>query len=130
MRLENAELVEDSLCAVAGLSLRPARAMGRAECCIGDAITMIPPVTGNGMSMAFEAAALAVPPLRAYSRGDLDWSDVQTSVARACDRAFARRLAWARLLHRLMFIPRLRKGLGRRLLALEWVWRLLFIKTR
>ena len=37
----------------------PQRAAARAECCIGDAITMIPPVTGNGMSMAFESAEMA-----------------------------------------------------------------------
>jgi menaquinone-9 beta-reductase len=129
-RLEHAELVPDSFCAVAGLSLQPARATGRGECCIGDAITMIPPVTGNGMSMAFEAAELAVPPLRAYGRGDLDWGDAQAAVARACDAAFACRLAWARLLQRLMFTPRLRKRLGRMVLTSDWVWRLLFRKTR
>ena len=31
---------------------------------------MIPPVTGNGMSMAFESAELAVAPLAAWSRGE------------------------------------------------------------
>ena len=44
------------------------------ECCIGDALTMIPPVTGNGMSMAFEAAEMAIGPLAAYSRGESSWS--------------------------------------------------------
>ena len=55
-RLAAAEFDESSFCAVAGISLRPQRAAARAECCVGDAITMIPPVTGNGMSMAFESA--------------------------------------------------------------------------
>ena len=55
-RLADAVFERDSCCSVAGLSLRPGRAVSRSECCIGDAITMIPPVTGNGMSMAFEAA--------------------------------------------------------------------------
>ena len=129
-RLENADLMEESFCAVAGLSLRPARAAGRAECCIGDAITMIPPVTGNGMSMAFEAADLATPPLRAYSRGDLDWRSAQMTVARACDQAFACRLVWARLVQHLMFTPGMRKQFGRWVLASDWIWRLLFRKTR
>ena len=58
-RLASAEFDENSFCAVAGISLRPQRAASRAGICVGDAITMIPPVTGNGMSMAFESAELA-----------------------------------------------------------------------
>ena len=61
-RLAAAEFDEKSFCAVAGISLRPQRAAARAECCVGDAITMIPPVTGNGMSMAFESAGMAIEP--------------------------------------------------------------------
>jgi menaquinone-9 beta-reductase len=129
-RLENADFAEESFCAVAGLSLKPARAAGRDECCIGDAITMIPPVTGNGMSMAFEAADLAVPPLRAYSQGELDWRRAQLAVAQACDEAFRCRLAWARLAQYLMFTPGMRKQLGRSVLASDWIWHLLFRKTR
>ena len=66
---------------------------------------MIPPVTGNGMSMAFEAAELAIDPLADYSRGVLTWSDAQQAIARACDERFAQRLTWARWLQKLMFIP-------------------------
>ncbi len=55
-RLAGAEFLEDSFCCAAGLGLEPRRAAERAECCVGDAITMIAPVTGNGMSMAFESA--------------------------------------------------------------------------
>ena len=73
-RLAAAEFDENSFCAVAGISLRPQRAAARAECCVGDAITMIPPVTGNGMSMAFESAELAVEPLAAWSRGEISWA--------------------------------------------------------
>jgi 2-polyprenyl-6-methoxyphenol hydroxylase-like FAD-dependent oxidoreductase len=59
-RLPGAVLDRDSFCSVAGLSLRACRAASQCECCIGDALTMIPPVTGNGMSMAFEAAEMAM----------------------------------------------------------------------
>src|SRR5207247_3708941 len=68
-RLATAEFDEASVCSVAGLPLKPQRAVAKDECCIGDALTMIPPVTGNGMSMAFESAELAAEPLAAYSRG-------------------------------------------------------------
>ena len=54
-RLERAVWDRASLCTVAGLSLRPRAAFERGECRIGDALTMISPITGNGMSMALEA---------------------------------------------------------------------------
>src|SRR5207302_9370024 len=67
-RLAEAKFDEDSFCSVAGLVLRPQKAPEKTECRIGDALTMIPPVTGNGMSMAFESAEIAIEPLAAYSR--------------------------------------------------------------
>ena len=62
-RLASARFDENSFCSVAGLSLKPQRAAEKTECCIGDAVTMIPPVTGNGMSMAFESAEIAIDPV-------------------------------------------------------------------
>jgi 2-polyprenyl-6-methoxyphenol hydroxylase-like FAD-dependent oxidoreductase len=129
-RLAGAVLDEGSFCSVAGFSLRPHRAAAQPECCIGDALTMIPPVTGNGMSMAFEAAEIAIAPLAAYSRGESSWSQARQSVAVACDRAFARRLAWARCLQWMMFTPLLRGGFGSAVLHSEFVWRTLFARTR
>ncbi len=129
-RLAGAVFDEDSFCSVAGLSLRPWRAAARSECCIGDALTMIPPVTGNGMSMAFEAAEMAIGPLAAYSRGESSWSEARQSVAAACDRAFARRLAWARWLQWMMFTPLLRGWPGSVALHSDLLWRTLFACTR
>lgn len=129
-RLAGAVLERDSFCSVAGLSLRPRLAASRSECCIGDALTMVPPVTGNGMSMAFEAAEMAIGPLAAYSRGESSWDEARRSVAAACDRAFARRLAWARCLQWMMFTPLLRGWLGSIALHSEFLWRTLFSCTR
>src|SRR5207248_10028126 len=53
-RLSDAIFDEDSFCSVAGLSLRRQRATAQPECRLGDALTMTPPVTGNGLSMAVE----------------------------------------------------------------------------
>ena len=129
-RLASARFDEKSFCSVAGLSLRPQRAFGKAECCVGDALTMIPPVTGNGMSMAFESAELAIEPLAEYSRGTYGWTEARDSIARACDCAFAQRLAWARRLQSLMFSPILRTPLGKLLLASDDLWNFMFAKTR
>jgi 2-polyprenyl-6-methoxyphenol hydroxylase-like FAD-dependent oxidoreductase len=129
-RLAEAVLDESSFCSVAGFSLRPHRAAAQPECCVGDALTMIPPVTGNGMSMAFESAGMALGPLAAYSRGESSWSQARQTVAAACDRAFARRLAWARWLQWMMFAPMLRGWPGSVALHSECLWQMLFARTR
>ncbi len=129
-RLAGAKFDEGSLCAVAGLALRPQQAAARAEICVGDAITMIPPVTGNGMSMAFESAEIAVEPLTAWSRGETAWSEAHRKIAKDCDAAFARRLAWARWLQQLVLTPSLQKPLVALAARSEWFRRLAFVCTR
>jgi flavin-dependent dehydrogenase len=129
-RLAAAEFDEDSYCAVAGLSLRPQQAASRAEICVGDAITMIPPVTGNGMSMAFESAELAITPLAAWSRGELSWSEARQKIARDCDHIFTRRLMWAKWLQRLILTPALQNPLIAFASRSDWFWRLAFERTR
>jgi flavin-dependent dehydrogenase len=129
-RLKNALLDESSFRSVAGLNLQPQRARGLAECCVGDALTMIAPVTGNGMSMAFESADLAIEPLAAYSRGELPWKMAQQTIARACDKQFATRLTWSGWLQRLMFTRGLHHSLGQFILGSRWLWGAMFSHTR
>jgi menaquinone-9 beta-reductase len=129
-RLANAEFDEDSFCAVAGLSLLPQPAASRIEISVGDAITMIPPVTGNGMSMAFESAELAIVPLAAWSRGETSWSEARQKIARDCDATFASRLAWAKWLQRFMLTPSLQNPLIAMASRSDSFWRLAFERTR
>lgn len=129
-RLASARFDENSFCSVAGLSLKPQRATDKTECCIGDAVTMIPPVTGNGMSMAFESAEIAIEPLCQYSRGEKNWAAARDAIALTCDKAFAERLAWARRLQWLMFSPLIRSPAGKVLLHSDTLWAFLFTRTR
>ena len=129
-RLREAEFEPDSFCSVAGLQLKPQRAAAKKECCIGDTLTMTPPATGNGMSMAFESAEIATEPLVAYSRGKLNWAQAQQQIAQRCDATFARRLAWARVLQWIMISPALPSRLGSMLLRSDGLWRLMFTQTR
>ena len=124
------EFDEESLCAVAGLSLQAHRAGERNEVCVGDAITMIPPVTGNGMSMAFESAELAIEPLTRWSRDEIAWPEAKQMLARHCDTTFARRLAWARRLQTLMLSTRWQRSLVFLAGRSEWLWRFWFGRTR
>jgi len=129
-KLGNATFDENSFCAVAGLSLRPQQAAARAEICVGDAITMIPPVTGNGMSMAFESAELAMLPLVAWSRDESSWNEARQQVARDCDVAFARRLVWAKWLQQIVLTPALQNPLIALAAHSDWLWRMAFERTR
>jgi flavin-dependent dehydrogenase len=129
-RLAVAQFDEDSFCSVAGLCLRPRCAIQRNECCIGDALTMIPPVTGNGMSMAFESAELAIEPLAKFSHDELTWARATQEIASRCDERFAARVRWAAWLQRALFQPRARSVLMFLAARSEWFWRAIFERTR
>jgi flavin-dependent dehydrogenase len=129
-RLARAEFDESSFCSVAGLSLKPQRAADKPECCVGDALTMIPPVTGNGMSLAFESAQLAVGPLTAFCRGEMPWPAARENIARRCDDAFSRRLAWAKCLQTALFSPLWQRLLFAFASRSGWFWRMAFERTR
>ena len=129
-RLGAAQFEDNSFCAIAGLSLQPQQAAARAEICVGDAITMTPPVTGNGMSMAFESAEIAVAPLAAWGRGEIAWAEAHKKIAHDCDATFARRLAWASRLQRLVLVPAIQNSFVTLAARSDWFWRLAFARTR
>jgi len=100
-RLERADIDETSFTGVSALKLgwqphQPGTLV------LGDAGFIIPPFTGNGMSMAFESAAIATGPLSAWSRGDASWDDTVADVMRQQHKAFRRRLHAALALQNLL----------------------------
>lgn len=129
-RLANATFDENSFCSVAGLSLEPQKASDKNEICIGDALTMIPPVTGNGMSLAFESAQIAAKPLTAFSHGEISWNEARQKIATALDESFSRRLRWANWLQRLLFSPLAQTPFGKFIFQSEAFWKIMFAKTR
>ena len=129
-RLCNSGFVEDSFCSVSGLSLAPQKAETREECSVGDAVTMIAPVTGNGMSMAFESAGLAVEPLTDYSQGKIDWAAAWERIAQRCDRQFSQRLRWGAWLQWVAFRPELAGPIVRTGLRVPGLWNALITRTR
>lgn len=109
-RLRAAAVDEESFAAVAGFSLgRQPELPGL--CVLGDAESMIPPFTGNGMSMAFQAAELALEPLDEWSKGFMDWDECRAAIRGTLHRRFRRRLNAAQALH-----PVLMHGSGRHLI--------------
>jgi flavin-dependent dehydrogenase len=117
-RLQNASWDADSVCAVAGLPPFPELNDG---CCVGDALAMPAPLTGNGMSMAFESAELAVDPLVKFSRGSHNWNEIILQIREAQRAHFEARLKWSPFLHRALFSGAhdlLLRALG----TLSWRW--------
>jgi flavin-dependent dehydrogenase len=91
---------------------------------------MIPPVTGNGMSLAFESAQLAVEPLAAFSRGEISWAQARQKIARSCDESFSRRLRWANWVQRFLLSPSLPNPIKSFAARNDWFWRFAFERTR
>jgi menaquinone-9 beta-reductase len=97
-RIFSAKIDESSFLGIAGFSL------GRQPNhdtipTLGDAWGIIPPFTGNGMSMAFESAAIALEPLRNWQRGRETWESALNRIQCGLARRFARRMFWARVMH-------------------------------
>jgi 2-polyprenyl-6-methoxyphenol hydroxylase-like FAD-dependent oxidoreductase len=109
-RLERSTWREGSFSAVAGFQLgMQAPLEGLAS--IGDAHSIIPPFTGNGMSMALEAAALAIEPLLHYARGHENWENTRFQLAHTARFAFHRRLTLAGACQHLLLAPWFRRPL-------------------
>jgi hypothetical protein len=101
-RLRAAEWVESSFCGVAGFHLGT---QAGPEFSIGDAAYMIPPFTGNGMSMAFESAECALDPCLGYASGRCDWQSAASACATSQRRRFRKRMIMATALHGLLTQP-------------------------
>ena len=129
-RLRQAGWDKQSFCSVGGLPFRAALETAPAECCIGDALAMIPPVTGNGMSMAFESARLALGPLMDYAEGRVDWERARQTIAHSCRAMFGPRLFLASRLHAMLFQTTVRSLLLPPVLSSDFLWRLFFRFTR
>lgn len=116
-RLRAADWVEGATagCAAVSLGWQSSRQEPWALA-IGDALAMIPPFTGNGMTMAMQAGASVVPHAEGWSRGTRPWVESVACARRDLDMTFARRMRWAGLGH-----PLVLSGQGRR--AISWLAR-------
>jgi 2-polyprenyl-6-methoxyphenol hydroxylase-like FAD-dependent oxidoreductase len=97
-------------------------------CRIGDHAVMIPPFTGNGMSMALESGFEATTPLAGYAAGTIDWAAACHRVQQALPRRFAGRIRAASAMHPLLFSPPAQRAVGwlmqRGWLPLHYLYRL------
>jgi flavin-dependent dehydrogenase len=109
--LRGAEWRDASFSSVAGFELgRQTPVSGLF--CVGDAESMIPPFTGNGMTMAFQTAAHAVDPLVEWTEGRRSWREARDAVHDRLRHGFRRRLVAAAILHRALFHSGIRAAAG------------------
>ncbi len=101
-RLSDARPVEGSLKGVSHFSLGWQRESDDGRVTIGDSAVMIPPFTGNGMTMAFQSALVSAEPLVRWSAGAIEWNEAAAEIKLAHRRLFADRLGWARMLQSLL----------------------------
>jgi flavin-dependent dehydrogenase len=104
-RILEARREESSFSGVAGFELGWQDG-GPDLCAVGDASGMIPPFTGNGMSMAFESSEIALDPLFQWSNGHLEWTGVIHDINRQSRRRFRRRVGSAMKLHQFLLHAR------------------------
>lgn len=100
-RLTEREVDTSSFSATAGFQLGVQSPQG--GFLLGDATYLIPPFTGNGMSMALESAYLAGNRIREYSEGGISWDSCQSLYAQDCEQRFRKRMKMALSLHPLLF---------------------------
>ncbi|MGJ8657550.1 MAG: NAD(P)/FAD-dependent oxidoreductase [Akkermansiaceae bacterium] len=107
-RLDKADIVAGSFSAVAGFSMGHQNILANNQqrlMPIGDAALLIPPFTGNGMSIALESALLAGQSLLPYCHGEAnaDWDSVLKTYLHKLRKTFRKRLIAARWLHPFFF---------------------------
>jgi flavin-dependent dehydrogenase len=109
LRLSAGEPVPGSACAVAALDYRR-RHTDSGALRIGDRGGMIPPFTGNGMTIALQSGAASAPHVAAWARGQTSWRQTCENVRRAHESRFGLRLRVASLLHPLLLRSSVRSG--------------------
>ncbi len=72
---------------------------------LGDSHAIIPPFTGNGMTMAFQSAETALPHLISFAHGRCPWVTACDRIGKALRSRFLKRLNSARIIHPLLFHP-------------------------
>jgi flavin-dependent dehydrogenase len=103
-RIAAAEWREGSFTAVAGFALG-LQSPTPGLLSLGDSHAIIPPFTGNGMTMAFQSAEAAFPHLIAYANGIQTWLEAREAIQCQLAKRFGKRLTSAKLLHPLLFHP-------------------------
>jgi menaquinone-9 beta-reductase len=104
-KFKNITFDKESFTTIAGLPIKPFQNGDSGVYSVGDSVTMIPPVTGNGMSLAVESAWQSQGYLLGYCNGERSWAEVQAVGRQGYARQYGGRLRWAARLQRAVLHP-------------------------
>ncbi len=128
-RLDKAAMDSASLTGVTSFALgwQPGPAAAAGALLLGDQAAIIPPFTGNGMTMAMQSALAAAAPLAGWSAGRISWLEACALTHATLRRNFQRRMRWASWLHPLLLHRGgqrvLQAAVATRLLPFDWLFR-------
>lgn len=105
-RLKASQIDPDSHVGVAGIQFSIPPPQTDSSLRLGDAYSVIPPFTGNGMSIALESAAIAFPWVLKYCNDSTSWEDNILQIQRELHQRFNRRLRTANIIHPWLHHPR------------------------
>lgn len=100
------QVARDSFCSVAAVETAGGPWESTEEFRLGDSMGVIPPLTGNGMSLAIESAFLAAPHLSKYSAGECEWGEALAGFSHDCEKCFGRRLRISSFLQKVLMDAR------------------------
>jgi 2-polyprenyl-6-methoxyphenol hydroxylase-like FAD-dependent oxidoreductase len=91
--LKETDIVTDSICCVSGVSYSAFQLRENdAFPTVGDHMSTIPPLTGNGMSLAIESALLVAESIENYSHDQASWNEMIEQICLSQSRVFQKRL--------------------------------------
>jgi len=111
--LKGARIQADSAVAVAGVVTDQCPTPWRDAPLIGDAVTMVPPLCGDGQAMALRGAELTVPLADRYLRGQISRQQWQQTYSAQWHQEFRTTVRTGRMLHRLLLRPTAAEALVR-----------------
>jgi flavin-dependent dehydrogenase len=104
-RLAGGELVADSMVTVAAVDTARPASLWDGAARVGDAVTMIPPLCGDGMAMALRSAELCAPLAHTYLRGNSTLAEWEQHYRAQWHHEFDAILRVGRLLQRFLIRP-------------------------
>lgn len=104
-KLSNAVPISSSQAAIAPVVLNRKPLAWEMIPHVGDASLMLPPLCGDGMSMALRSAQLCAPLADGYLSGDLTFDKWKDEYSHSIQREFKGPLKWGRLLQWLLDVP-------------------------
>lgn len=98
--LKHAEHLYEKPQTIARVHFHPRSAVWGHMPMLGDAAGLIPPLCGNGMSMAFHSSYILAQLLIRYDEGELSWSELERAYQKQWHKQFGLRLTTGRALQR------------------------------